>query len=172
MARQEGSLRKEKFIADDRTGETDAPAAAQRLQYEKGVPFGSKYAGKDLAVTSSDGWRVKLAGNADPIVGRLESIEADGWCSVVVGSDRMYFAKGDDANVVAGLGIVGDVKGGAYGYVRSPYQTVGDANNTPAGLTDLFQENARARGVIINTDIVDNDEYDVMADPNVIQVML
>lgn len=162
MARQEGSLRKEKFLIDESVDE----GASGGLRYEIGVPLGSIFAGKDLAVTitvttTADEYpKIKLAGSYDPIVGRLESIESDGYASIAVGGDRMYFAKGGTPTV--GRGILGYSNTEAD---RGKVMSIDVTGLTPGLTSESAVDKAlNARGIILMVNISN--------DPDVLQVLL
>lgn len=91
----------------------------------------------DKAVTLSADDTVALAGDGEPILGKLISVAADNKCSVRV-HGYVTLPGGDGATLTRGLAVVGDLDASsAKGYVRIA------ASATAAELV-------RARGIIIN----------------------
>lgn len=97
----EGSFKKEKYRLA-----TGITAAQGLITYDRDLPNNSEYAGIHLAVTlhTADN-TIKLAGDNDPILGRLENVESDGWCQVAISGARLYFRS--SGTITLGRGIVG-----------------------------------------------------------------
>ena len=84
------------------------------ITYEATVAGGSSHVGK--AVTPSGNGIVRLAGDGQRVLGRLEQVEPDGACAVRV-RGQMTFPKGD-GTVAVGNAIVGNLVTAARGYIR------------------------------------------------------
>ena len=111
---------------------------------------GSAQAGVKLAVTmvttADNEEQIRLAGDGDSVVGRLESVSKSKLASVAVRGSRIKFKGGTSATLTRGVGIVGDLLASARGYVRSPVTT-----SNVAGI----EESQKARGVLIDDDPTD-----------------
>ncbi|MGD9892664.1 MAG: hypothetical protein AB7R89_06135 [Dehalococcoidia bacterium] len=86
------------------------------ITYDKTEVRGT--AQRDLAVTLSAAGTVELTADGDPIEGRLDRVEADGYAVVQVGG-YTTLPGGDSASLTLGKKIVGDLGvGAAKGYIR------------------------------------------------------
>lgn len=93
-----------------------------------------------LAVTLSGAETVELAGDGEDVVGKLISVDADGYCVVQTGG-FMTFPGGSGATLTLGNKIVGDLgAASAEGYVR-------------AVNTAVAAELGVARGMIIDASV-------------------
>lgn len=127
-AQNDVDLEYDTYLIDDST-----------ITYSATAPYGSTVAGLNLAVSLSADGTVKLAADAEAIVGRLELVEADNKAKVAVRGKRMRFKGGTSATLTRGFKIVGDLLVAAPGYVREA------ASGTAAELN-------KGRGYIIDDD--------------------
>jgi len=73
---------------------------------------------RDMAVSLSAAGTVQLAGDAEPVVGKLIEVYADDKCLVQVGGN-LTLPGGSGATLTLGYAIVGDLgAGSAEGYIR------------------------------------------------------
>lgn len=101
---------------------------------------GSASVGK--AVTLVSARTVSLAGDGEPVYGRLELVESDGKCNVVKGG-FVRLPGGTSATLTVGRGIVGALLSSAEGYIRT-------------GASGTAAEAMAARGQIVDaTDATD-----------------
>ena len=133
---------------------TDGPVKTYKidgadLTYEATVAGGSSHVGK--AVMMSGNGVVRLVGDADRVLGRLEQVEPDGACAVRV-RGQMTFPKGD-GTVAVNRPFVGNLLGAARGYIRQ----VAAAGGAYAQAAAADAE--KGRGVI--TDVADSAAVEV-----------
>lgn len=91
-------------------------ADGSTIVYSATEPYGSTAVGK--AVTPSAADTVALAGDGEPILGRLEKVGPDGYCTVKWRGD-VKLPGGTGATLTLGSQIVGDLLGSDKGYIRS-----------------------------------------------------
>lgn len=85
------------------------------ITYSATAANGSSQVG--LAVTLSAAETVALAADAEPIEGKLISVDSDNYCTVQVGG-YMTLPAGTGASLTLGKKIVGDLLVAAKGYIR------------------------------------------------------
>lgn len=88
---------------------------ASTITYSATSANGSAQVG--LAVAFSAAETVELAGDGEEIVGKLISVEPDGYCTVQV-AGFMTLPGGTSASLTPGKKIVGDLLVSAEGYIR------------------------------------------------------
>lgn len=92
------------------------------ITYDSSQSGGADGVGRACAL-SADG-TVKLAADAEPVVGKLEKVESDGKATVLVyGSASL--PGGDAATLTLGSRVVGALRGGNPGYIRSAGSAAG-----------------------------------------------
>lgn len=70
-----------------------------------------------LAVGFSDDETVELVGDGEEVIGKLVSVEKDGYCNVQI-AGMMTLPAGTGASLTNGKKIVGDLSTAAEGYIR------------------------------------------------------
>ena len=85
------------------------------ITYDATKANGSAQVG--LAVTLSAAKTVALTADGNRVIGKLISVEADGFCTVQVGG-YMTLPAGAGASLTLGKAIVGDLDSSAKGYIR------------------------------------------------------
>lgn len=85
------------------------------IAYSATAANGSAQVG--LAVALSAAETVELAGDGEEVVGKLVSVEPDGYCTVQV-AGFMTLPAGTSASLTVGKKIVGDLLVSAEGYIR------------------------------------------------------
>jgi hypothetical protein len=109
------------------------------IVYDAKVANNSEQAGRAVTLTGEAADTVSLVGDGEKVTGRLEIVEADGFCTVTT-HGHVELPGGTGATLTQGLAVVGDLGGVSTtdeGYVRAI---------APATLADV----AAGRGEIIN----------------------
>lgn len=109
------------------------------IVYDKTKPGNSVQAGRAVTLTGETTDTVSLVGDGEKVTGRLEYVDADGFCTVTT-HGHVELPGGTAATLTQGLAVVGDLGGVSTtdeGYVRAI---------APATLADV----AAGRGEIIN----------------------
>lgn len=88
---------------------------ASTITYLATAPNGSSQVG--LAVTFSADDTVQLVGDGEFVLGKLISVDKDGYCVVQIGG-MMKLPGGTSASLTRGKAIVGDLLVSAEGYIR------------------------------------------------------
>lgn len=86
------------------------------IVYDATQPNGSAVVGRAVMVVT--GKTIRLTADATPVLGRLESVEPDGYCAVKeIGTVQL--PGGTSATLTAGSKIVGALLATARGYIRA-----------------------------------------------------
>jgi hypothetical protein len=99
-----------------------APLVVKTYLYDSSIEYdntqvnNSPQVGRAVKLTAA--LTVGLTTAGSHVLGRLDSVEADGFCTVTVAGGNVVLPKGDAA-VTLGTKIVGDVRTATGGYVRS-----------------------------------------------------
>lgn len=87
------------------------------IAFDQNASNGAAVAGRAVAVSADD--TVALANDNDPVLGRLELVEADGMCTVTT-AGYVTLPGGDAATLTPGRQIVGALgAGAARGFIKS-----------------------------------------------------
>ena len=151
---QEGTTRYEKYQIDSASS---LSADDGKITFDRSKPNNSDQAGQQLAVTISAAGTIKLAGENDAILGRLENVESDGWCTVAVWSQRLHFRS--SGTITVGKGLVGaGTTAATRGRVQTPADATVSATLTQADVLAITSA-GKARGIAVDTGTVSSVPY-------------
>lgn len=110
------------------------------IVYSATVPYGCADVGKAVTLSTDD--TAALAGDQEFILGRLEKVGPDGYCTVKWRGD-VKLPGGTSATLTLGTHVIGDLLVSAKGYIQSA--AAGTAGH-----------HIVSRGIIVNNDDTDN----------------